>query len=217
MKTKTNKQDPYQALRYREFNVFLILRFAMVFAWSMQFIVIEWEVYSLTKNPLSLGLIGLMEVIPAVSMALFAGHMVDQREKKGVLVKCILGFSVISFGLFLLTWPKIVGGWSTNAILYSIYFLVFLGGLVRAFLGPTIFSLLSLIVPKKVYPNAATWSSSVWQIGAVLGPAIAGFSINFIGVHWSMCSVFACSLFALIALSQISKKPIMNPKIGEHQ
>lgn len=215
MKTKTNKQDPYQALRYKEFNVFLILRFAMVFAWSMQFIVIEWEVYSLTKNPLSLGLIGLMEVIPAVSMALFAGHMVDQREKKGLLVKCILGFSVISFGLFLLTWPKIVGGWSTDAILYSIYFLVFLGGLVRAFLGPTIFSLLSLIVPKKVYPNAATWSSSVWQIGAVLGPAIAGFSINFIGVHWSMCSVFACSLFALIALSQISKKPIMNPKIGE--
>jgi len=215
MTTKTNKQDPYQALRYREFNVFLILRFAMVFAWSMQFIVIEWEVYSLTKNPLSLGLIGLMEVIPAVGMALFAGHMVDQREKKGLLVKCILGFSVISFGLFLLTWPKVVSGWSTESILYSIYFLVFIGGLVRAFLGPTIFSLLALIVPKKVYPNAATWSSSVWQIGSVLGPAIAGFSINYIGVHWSMCSVFACSLFALIALSQISKKPILNPKIGE--
>ena len=215
MTTKTNKQDPYQALRYREFNVFLLLRFAMVFAWSMQFIVIEWEVYSLTKDPLSLGLIGLMEVIPAVGMALFAGHMVDQREKKGLLVKCILGFSVISFGLFLLTWPKVVNGWSTGTILYSIYFLVFIGGLVRAFLGPTIFSLLSLIVPKKVYPNAATWSSSVWQIGSVLGPAIAGFSINYIGVHWSMCSVFACSLFALIALSQISKKPILNPKIGE--
>ena len=215
MKDKTNRRDPYQALRYREFNVFLLLRFAMVFAWSMQFIVIEWEVYSLTKNPLSLGLIGLMEVIPAVGMALFAGHMVDQREKKGLLVKCILGFSVISFGLFLLTWPKIVGGWSTDAILYSIYFLVFLGGLVRAFLGPTIFSLLSLIVPKKAYPNAATWSSSVWQIGSVLGPAVAGFAINFIGVHWSMCLVVGFSVSALIALSQIETKPILNPKIGE--
>jgi MFS family permease len=215
MTDKIKKNDPYAALRYREFNVFLLLRFAMVFAWSMQFIVIEWEVYSLTKNPLSLGIIGLMEVIPAVSMALFAGHIVDQKEKKGLLVKCILGFSVISFGLFLLTWPKIVGGFSKDTILYSIYFLVFLGGLVRAFLGPTIFSLLSLIVPKKLYPNAATWSSSVWQVGSVLGPAIAGFSINYIGVHWSMCSVFACSLFALIALSQISKKPILNPKIGE--
>lgn len=187
----------------------------MVFAWSMQFIVIEWEVYSLTKNPLSLGIIGLMEVIPAVSMALFAGHIVDQKEKKGLLVKCILGFSVISFGLFLLTWPKIVGGFSPNVILYSIYALVFFGGLVRAFLGPTIFSLLSLIIPKKVYPNAATWSSSVWQIGAVMGPAIAGFSINWMGVHWSMCLVFGFSILSLIALSQISSKPIINPKIGE--
>jgi MFS family permease len=215
MKNKIKKNDPYQALRYREFNVFLLLRFAMVFAWSMQFIVIEWEVYSLTKNPLSLGIIGLMEVIPAVSMALFAGHIVDQREKKGLLLKCILGFSVISFGLFLLTWPKIVGGYSPTVILYSIYFLVFLGGLVRAFLGPTIFSLLSLIVPKKVYPNAATWSSSVWQIGSVLGPAVAGFAINWIGVHWSMCLVVGFSVFSLIALSQIEKKPILNPKIGE--
>ncbi|RZJ51918.1 MAG: MFS transporter [Flavobacterium sp.] len=215
MTDKVKKADPYQALRYREFNVFLLLRFAMVFAWAMQFIVIEWEVYSLTKNPLSLGIIGLMEVIPAVSMALFAGHIVDQREKKGLLVKCILGFSVISFGLFLLTWPKVVGDLSPTVILYSIYTLVFLGGLVRAFLGPTIFSLLSLIIPKKAYPNAATWSSSVWQIGAVMGPALAGFSINWIGVHWSMCMVFGFSLLSLIALSQISAKPIINPKIGE--
>lgn len=211
----TKVKDPYAALRYKEFNVFLILRFAMVFAWSMQFIIIEWEVYSLTKSALSLGIIGLMEVIPAVGMALFAGHIVDQKEKKGMLLKCILGFSVISFGLFLLTWPRIVGDWNTNTILYSIYFMVFLGGLVRAFLGPTIFSLLALIVPKKVYPNAATWSSSVWQIGSVVGPAVAGFSITWIGVHWSMCSIFACSIVALLALTQISTKPILNPKIGE--
>lgn len=209
------KNDPYAALRYKEFNIFLLLRFAMVFAWSMQFIIIEWQVYSLTKNPLSLGIIGLMEVIPAISMALFAGHIVDQKEKKGLLFKCILGFSVISFGLFLLTWPRVVSDVSTQTILYSIYFLVFLGGLVRAFLGPTIFSLLALIVPKKEYANAATWSSSVWQISSVLGPAVAGFSITWIGVHWSMCFVLACSIFALIALSQIATKPILNPKIGE--
>ncbi|MBU0940803.1 MAG: MFS transporter [Bacteroidetes bacterium] len=211
----TKKKDPYAALRYREFNIFLLLRFAMVFAWSMQFIVIEWQVYSITKDPLSLGIIGLMEVIPAVSLALFAGHIVDQKEKKGLLIKCILAFSVISFGLFLLTWPAVVSSYATQTLLYAIYFLVFLGGLVRAFLGPTIFSLLSLIVPKKLYPNAATWSSSVWQIASVVGPAVAGFSITLIGVHWSMCTVFACSILALLALSQIEKKPILNPKIGE--
>ena len=207
--------DPYAALKYKEFNIFLAVRFAMVFAWSMQFVVIEWEVYSITKNPLSLGIIGLMEVIPAVSLALFAGHIVDQKEKKGLLVKCILGFSVVSFGLFLLTWPQMVQDISTKVILYSIYFLVFLGGIVRAFLGPTIFSLFSLIIPKKIYPNAATWSSSVWQMGAVLGPALAGFTINWMGVHWSMCLIFGFSLMALIFLSQIPRKPILNPKIGE--
>lgn len=209
------KNDPYAALRYKEFNVFLLLRFIMVFAWSMQFIVIEWEVYSLTKSALSLGIVGLMEVVPAISMALFAGHIVDQNEKKGLLLKCIFGFLVISFGLFLLTWPEFNSGYSSQFILYSIYFLVFLGGLVRAFLGPTIFSLMSLIVPKKVYSNAATWSSSVWQISSVLGPAVAGFSITLIGVHWSMCSILGCSVLALIALSQIGTKPILNPKIGE--
>jgi MFS family permease len=209
------KNDPYAALRFKEFNIFLFVRFAMVFAWSMQFVVIEWEVYSITKDPFSLGIIGLMEVIPAVSLALFAGHVVDQKEKKGLLLKCILGFSVISLGLFLITWPAVIGDVSTNVVLYTIYGLVFLGGVVRAFLGPTIFSLFSLLVPKKVYPNAATWSSSVWQMGAVIGPAVAGFSIHWIGVHWSMCLIFGCSLFAFIMLSRIPKKPILNPKIGE--
>lgn len=209
------KNDPYAALRIREFNIFLLLRFIMVFSWSMQFIVIEWEVYSLTKSALSLGIVGLMEVVPAILMALFAGHFVDQNEKKGLLLKCIIGFLIISLGLFLLTWEPFRGNFSGKTILYLIYFLVFLGGIVRAFLGPTIFSLLSLIVPKNLYPNAATWSSSVWQISSVLGPAVAGFSITIIGVSGSMLTVLACSFLALITLSQISTKPILNPKIGE--
>jgi MFS family permease len=207
--------DPYAALRFKEFNIFLGVRFAMVFAWSMQFIVIEWQVYSLTKDPLSLGIIGLMEIIPAVSIALFAGHIVDQSEKRNLLAKCILGFSVVSLGLFLITLPSVEANYPGKFILYTIYALVFLGGLVRAFIGPTIFSLIALIVPKKIYPNAATWSSSTWQMASVLGPALAGFSISWIGVHWSMCVIFGFSILALIFLFKISKKPILNPKIGE--
>jgi MFS family permease len=209
------KKDPYAALRIKEFNIFLLVRFALVFAWSMQFIIIEWEVYSITKDPWSLGLIGLMEVIPAVGMALFAGHIVDQKEKRTLLIKCIIGFTIISLGLFLLTWPKVVEAWSTKTILYSIYFFVFCGGLVRAFIGPTVFSLIALIVPKKLYPNAATWSSSTWQVASVIGPAVAGLAIAWIGVHWSLCVVVGFSCLALINLLRISKKPILNPKIGE--
>lgn len=209
------KNDPYAALRFREFNIFLIVRFALVFAWSMQFIVIEWQVYTITKNPLSLAVIGLMEFAPAVLTALFAGHIVDQKEKRSLLVKCIVGFMIISFGLFVLTLPTVVNDYSKKTILYGIYFLVFLGGFVRAFIGPTVFSLIALIVPKRVYSNAATWSSSTWQMAGVLGPALAGFSIHWIDVHWSMGLVLGFALIALMSLFQIPKKPILNPKIGE--
>ena len=209
------KTDPYAALRIKEFNIFLLVRFVLVFAWSMQFIVIEWEVYSMTKDPLSLGLIGLMEIIPAVSMALFAGHIVDQKEKRNLLVWCIALFSLISLGLFLLTWDKIVANWDTKLILYGVYALVFFGGLLRSFFGPTIFSLVALIVPKKIYPNAATWNSSTWQLATVLGPAFAGFSIHWIGVHWSLCIIFGLVILSLFILLNIKPKPILNPKIGE--
>ncbi len=208
-------KDPYAAFRVKEFKSFLVIRFAMVFAWSMQFIVIEWEVYSITKDPLSLGLIGLLEIIPSLSVALFAGHFVDQNEKRGLLMKCLLGFSIISLALVFLTWEGTAEILSKNQVLWGIYACVFVGGIVRAFIGPTIFSLMSLIVPKNLYANAATWSSSAWQMGSVVGPALAGFTILWFGVSWSLAIVLLFSLIALVFLFSIEVKPIINKKIGE--
>ena len=211
----TEKLDPYAALRFREFNIFLVIRFILVFGWSMQFIIVEWEVYSLTKDPLSLGLIGLIEVIPAISMALFAGHIVDQREKKQLFVYCVTAFFIVAAGYYFITSPFVYDNYENSQILIGIYILVFLGGFIRAFIGPTIFSLVALIVPKKVYPNAATWSSSTWQLAIVLGPAFAGFCIAWIGVHNSMGIVLATIIVGLLLIGFIKKKPILNPKIGE--
>ena len=209
------KLDPYAALRFKEFNFFLIIRFILVFGWSMQFIIVEWEVYSLTKDPLSLGLIGLVEVIPAISTALFAGHIVDQREKKMLFVQCITAFLLVAIGYYFITSPYVYDNYENSQILIGIYILVFLGGFIRAFIGPTIFSLVALIVPKRVYPNAATWSSSTWQLAVVLGPAFAGFSIAWIGVHNSMGIVLTTIVIGLLLIGFIKKKPILNPKIGE--
>ena len=215
------KKDPYAALRYREFNIFILVRFALVFAWSMQFVIIEWQVYALTKDPLYIGLIGLMEIIPALGMALFAGHIVDQKEKRNLLAVCIALFSIISFALFWITSPEVSETWSVKHILFVIYALVFFGGLLRSFFGPSIFSLVALIVPKKIYPNAATWNSSTWQMARVLGVSFAGFSIGWLGeneqmgVHWSLCIVFGLVMFSLLMLFQVKKKPILNPNIGE--
>lgn len=181
----------------------------------MQFIIVEWEVYSLTKDPLSLGLIGLAEVIPAVSMALFAGHIVDQNEKKRLFVYAIFAFFLIALGYYFITSPYVYSMYESKEIVLGIYLLVFLGGFIRAFFGPIIFSLVALIVPKKIYPNAATWSSSTWQLAIVTGPALAGFSIAWIGVHDSMGFVLVAILAGLLLTIFIKKKPILNPKIGE--
>lgn len=207
--------EPYASFKYPEFNRFLLVRFAIVFAWSMQFVVIEWEVYSITKSPLALGYIGLLEVIPAVLMALFAGHVADRKDNRTLLMNCITGFSVISLGLFLLTWPRIVAGVSSNSVLIGIYVLVFLGGFVRAFIGPTVFSLMAFILPRRLYPNGATWNSTAGQLARVLGPALGGFTIGMIGVHWSMCVIFGFSLLALITLTGIAKKPIVNKETDQ--
>jgi MFS family permease len=209
------KKDPYSSLKIKEFQWFLLMRLGMVLAWSMQFVLIEWEVYRLTKDPLSLGLIGLMEVIPAITMALFAGHIVDQKEKKSMLIKCLIGLLFVSILLCVLVKPEITATLSKNTTLYAIYALVFLGGIIRAFIIPSVFSLLGLIVPNADKPNAAAWSSSTWQVAAVFGPALAGFTIGWLGVFGSMVLVVASILLAFFAVTRIEAKPIMNPKLGE--
>ena len=87
----------------------------------MQFIVIEWQVYSLTKDPLSLGIIGACEFIPAFFVAPFAGHIVDQKEKTNLFALCIAAFSLISLGLYLLTFR-----WCCGELVYPIYFIWYL-------------------------------------------------------------------------------------------
>ena len=193
----------------------MILRFALVLAWSMQFVVIEWQVYALTEDPLALGIIGLCEFLPAFFLAPFAGHIVDKKEKRNLFRNCIALFSLISFGLFWLTSDTIETSWNTKTILYGIYSLVFFGGVLRAFFGPTIFSLIALLVPKKIYPNAATWSSSTWKGANVFGALCAGFLIAWIGVHITLGIIFLLVIIALVLVFQIDRKPIMNKGTNE--
>ena len=210
-----SKKDPYAALRIKEFNLFLFVRFLLIFGWSMQFIVIEWQVYSLTNDKLSLGIIGACEFIPAFFMAPFAGHIVDRKEKRNLFSLLILLFSLISFGLFFITSEAIESSWNIDSIVLAIYCLVFFGGILRAFFGPTIFSLIALLVPKKIYPNAATWSSSTWKAASVTGALVGGFLIAWIGVHTTLGIIFSLVIISLFTVFSIKKKPILNKKTNE--
>ncbi len=209
------KKDPYASLRIPEFRWFILMRLAVVLAWSMQFVLIEWEVYKMTKDPWSLGLVGLFEIIPALIMALFAGHIVDQSEKRTIMLRCLIGLFIANVFLSFLLSKYCNIPFLIENKLFLIYFVVFIGGVIRSFVIPSIFSLLGLIVAKEYYTNAATWSSSSWQVSSIIGPAIAGFTISFIGVFGSMLIVDFFIIVGIIALLSIVKKPILNNKIGE--
>jgi len=181
----------------------------------MQFVVIEWQVFALTDNELSLGIIGACEFIPAFCMAPFAGHIVDQKEKRNLFATLIVLFSLISFGLSWLSTEAVNTTWETSNIVIGIYCLVFFGGILRAFFSPTVFSLVALLVPKSIYPNAATWSSSTWKGAAVTGALVGGFLIGSIGVNKTLGIIFLLVMFALSVVFLIKKKPILNKNIGE--
>ena len=201
------KKNP--VLRLKEFRSFLTIRVGLIFALNMQITIIFYWVYHLTNDKLSLGLVGLAEVIPAIGCSLFAGHFVDIWEKRKTVLFCIISYILLGSGLFTLTTDYSLTTLGTDNTLYLIYFFVFIGGIIRSFMGPAVFSLFGLIVPRKHYANATSWSSMGWQLGAVIGPLGAGVLIAINGVKAGMLAVLVMEVLMLLPILAIPVKPIM--------
>lgn len=198
------------ALRIAEFRYYLTMRLGIIFALNMQSTTLYFWVYELTGDKLSLGYVGLAEVIPAIACSFFSGHFVDQNEKRRMVLLCLSGYIVSAICMAVLALPHIHGGLSQVWTLNIVYFFVFVGGMIRSFYGPSMFSLSGLVVPRNLYPNATSWSSMSWQVGAVLGPLAAGFLIALAGVTATLAA--AAGLLAaivVIPLFFIASKPIM--------
>lgn len=206
--------DKNPALKEKEFKYYLAIRFALIFALNMQSTTIYYWVYHLTGDKLKLGFVGLAEVIPAVVCSMFSGHFVDLSEKRKMLLICIIAYLFLGIGLFGLTTPLALSHIGQDWVLILIYSFVFLGGAIRAFLSPSSFALVGMLVPRPMYANATSWSSMAWQIGAVMGPLTAGFMIAWKGVEAGMALVVLVELIPLWAILAIKAKPILK-KIKE--
>lgn len=198
-----------KVLHYPAYRRYLMFRILLVLALNMQLTIISYFVYRLTKDELSLGLIGLAEVIPAIGCSLFSGYFVDQHEKKKLLIFCTVGYLVLSLFFTMLAFPSSVDFLGTDRTVWLIYAGVFAGGILRAFLGPSSFSMVGLLVPRKLYPNATTWSGLAWQTGAVLGPLSGGFIIAVAGFSHSLGLVFILQAISLLALCSIPRQPVL--------
>ncbi|RZJ29230.1 MAG: MFS transporter [Flavobacterium sp.] len=197
------------SLRIREFNYYLAVRFGLIFGLNLQSTIIYYWVYHVTNDKLALGFVGLAEVIPAIACSFFSGHVVDQNEKRKMVLICTLSYIVVGAGLFALSLPMVGNQFEFRSLLAVIYILVFIGGAIRAFYSPSMFALFGLVVPRKHYPNATSWSSMAWQFGAVLGPLAAGFLIALAGISFGLSTIVVIDLLLLIPLFAIAVKPIM--------
>jgi MFS family permease len=163
----------------------------------MQAVVIGWHIYQLTHDALSLGLIGLTEAIPALSIALLAGHIADNMDRKKMLFFIILGQIISTIILLWATHPSVVRQYSISWQVGILFVMIFLNGLFRGFYSPTASSMVAQILPREQYANATTWNSSGFQLAAILGPAIGGIVFGYFGITVSFAIILATDLIAL--------------------
>ena len=198
-----------KALNYPLFRSYLLFRFTLILALNMQMAVISYMVYRLTKDELSLGMLGLAEVIPAVGCSMFSGHLVDRKEKRGLLLVCTIGYLVLTSFFIFLSLPSFQSNAGIGVVKWLIYLGIFIGGALRAFLSPSAFSLFGLIIPRRLYAGATTWSSTSWQLGAVFGPLLGGTMIALTDFKSSLFTVMLVEIISLIAILRIPKQIVL--------
>jgi MFS family permease len=207
------KHDAYAVLKVRDFRLFLSFRFFTTIAFQMQGLVVGWQMYELTKDPLALGLIGLAEALPNIATALFAGHAADRYNRKRIIVWFTLLFLVGTTLLFLFSVKKL--GIIAAFGVFPIYLVVMISGISRAFLYPSIIAMMSQLIPRHLYTNASTWNSTMWHIAAITGPALGGMIYGFFGVRIAYLGVLFFLLLALGLLGFVKSRPMPEYEAGE--
>ncbi|MDF3077802.1 MAG: transporter [Sphingobacteriaceae bacterium] len=183
------------------------MRFFLTFGYQIQAVIIGWYIYHLTKDPLSLGLIGLAEAIPSISISLYGGYVADKSVKTVLLRWILLGLFTCSTVLLLVTLPSVQATMGQQKIIWAIYAMIFLIGIGRGFLSPTVFSLMAQIVPREHYPNSSTWNSTSWQIASIAGPAAGGMIYAYAGVTVTFAIVMAFIALSFVSLLFIKGRP----------
>ena len=186
------------AFRYSNFTLFVVARFFLVAALEMQSVAVGWQIYDITRRPLDLGLVGLAQFLPVVFLFLPAGHAADRFHRKKLVVVCYVGFAVC---YALLLEIAHIGARDIRFI----YVVLVLLGIVRAFNAPAGRSLLPLLVPSEVFPNAVAWNATIFQGATILGPALGGLLYAAFGGPAGVYGIaLAVTVVAMLSLFRVT-------------
>jgi MFS family permease len=197
---------PYAALRIRDFALYISSRFCVTLAIQIQSVVVAWQVYEITKDPLSLGLIGLAEAIPSIAVSLYAGHVADVVERKKIILTCISTLLLCSATLLFFTLQP-ADFFSAYSVM-PIYIVIFVSGIARGFLSPALFAFMPQLIPRDLYTNAITWNSTLWETASISGLALGGLFYGIFGITTAYGIDVVLTLIGLILVFSVQNKPI---------
>ncbi len=181
MTKELSRPSPLEALHIPEFRNLVAARFVFIMGLRMMSTLVGWWIYNLTNAPIAIGIVGLSEFIPAVSLALYAGHVIDVSEKRRLMLTGVGLYGAAALLLLLLSTSFSAGRLHPQYIALIIYLIIFGTGIIRSFTGPIFNVMLAQIVPKNKLQNAITWNTGVFLSASITGHALGGFLIAGLG------------------------------------
>jgi len=207
--TAARRHDPYAALRVGEIRLMLLASGCAGLANRALAVVVGYQIYAITKSPLMIGFLGLVEAVPAIALSLFGGYVADRRDRRSIMLAtrsvsfaCAIAFALISLD-------------SNAASVVPLFAVVFAAGIARGFHDPASIAFEAQVVPQHLTLNASSWFSTVWQGTAILGPALGGVSYDLAGPVATYAGLAVLHAASVLALSGIAKKPKPVPPDGE--
>jgi MFS family permease len=197
---------PYAALKIPDYRLFVSARFCITLAIQIQSVIVALQIYDITKDALSLGLIGLAEAIPSIAVSLYAGHVADIMQRKKIIIICVSTLIFCSLALLLFTVEP--GDYFLTYGTFPIYAVIFLSGIARGFLTPAMFSFMPQLIPRELYTNAVTWNSTLWETAAIAGPAIGGLLFGLYGFTTGYCVDAFLMISGLLLMVTVKNKPL---------
>jgi len=208
--TEPTVETVRSVMRVAGFRWLMLFRILTILSYQIVAVTVGWHIYDITRDPWSLGLVGLAEVIPFFCIAPFAGHLVDILPRRKLGMAACLGLAANAAALALIAH----GNLQVRGI-WAIYAAVAIGGVGRAFLGPVYNALFGRVLKRSQFPRGASLGSVVFQAGLVLGPALGGVLVGVAGKHiaYAVAAALALAGAAAMAVMQVTE-PVQQQQRG---
>ena len=198
--------DAFAALRYRDFSIVTLNQFCLTLAILIQEIIVAYSLYKITKDPLTLGFIGLAEALPFIALSLWGGYFADRFNKQSIMKICLFFAVPLPLVLWGLFHAFGLGHIGVTTLSWGIYAVIFGLGTIRGFYNPSATSLKPFLIPRELYANGATWTTIGWQSGVILGPMLGGFMLAYLGRETSLLSVAVLLSICFLLINLLQKR-----------